>query len=187
MQEIVETMQEVLTEHKRNYDPENIRDFMDTLLKEQARQLAEGNTASTFTDQQLLYTSVEVYLGEPHRSYTFHSRSVIFYIFLYWFLLLYIYSFSYNEVLAQMYNMRECFRKIRVTLLKHKNLQFFFVNLELQQQRIFPHIKEMNRGDPSGSKNGPECVVFRFGYQSEYFFSFDNRKSVVLGFEVTIW
>ncbi|OQV11507.1 Cytochrome P450 2J6 [Hypsibius exemplaris] len=60
--ETLQMMQEVLDEHRANFDPDNVRDFMDAYLKEQTRHVDEGS-ASSFTDRQLLFMSIEMYFA----------------------------------------------------------------------------------------------------------------------------
>ena len=67
MEETIGMMQEVLDEHRNNYDPDNVRDFMDAFIKEQARHVEETGAAEPFTDKQLLYMSIEMYFGQWRR------------------------------------------------------------------------------------------------------------------------
>lgn len=60
MQETVGMIRDMVEEHKKSFDPENVRDFIDAYLKEQQKP---GTDQNSFTDDQLLYMGIEMYAG----------------------------------------------------------------------------------------------------------------------------
>ena len=64
MEESANMMREIIAEHRKNFDSNDVRDFIDAYLKEQQEQIKTNGTLGSFTDTQLVYMAIEMYFGK---------------------------------------------------------------------------------------------------------------------------